>query len=105
MTKKELMANNALSDDQLENVAGGTYLESADDAKKFKAMGVSVYDSEVLGVPELHGKEFSKLRSAFEQYGVTVKDRGGIINANEYYIGGNKVSRDDAWKHIQSQAK
>ena len=102
MTKKELMANNALSDDQLENVAGGTYLESADDAKKFKAMGVSVYDNEFLGVPVV---KFANLRSAFEKYGVTIKDNGGLVNANEYYIGGNKVSRDDAWKHIQSQAK
>ena len=105
MENKEFLKNTVLDDEQLDGVAGGTYLESADDAKKFKAIGVSVYSSEILGTPELHSAEFAKLRSAFEKYGVTVKDHGGLINANEYFIGGKQVSRDDAWKHINSQVK
>ena len=92
-----------LSDEELDNVAGGTYLESADDAKKFKEIGINVYESEILGVPVLQGAQFTKLREAFNKFDVTIKDNGGIINANEYYIGGNKVSREDAWKHINAQ--
>ena len=89
-----------LSDEELEAVAGGTYLESGNDAKKFKELGINVYGSEIWGVPILNGSDFTKLRD-----GVTIKDNGGIINANDYYIGDKKVSRDDAWNHINAQFK
>ncbi len=100
---KEILKDEILKDEELDNVAGGTYLESADDAKKFKELGVSVYNSDVLGVPVLTHDEFVKLRDTFNQYGVTIKDHGGLINTNEYFIDGNKVTRDEAWKHINAQ--
>ncbi len=102
MTKKEFFENNVLSDEQLDDVAGGTYLESADDAERFKKIGVKVYDSKFLSVPVV---QFDKLRSAFEQFGVRIKDNGGIVNANQYFIGDKEVTRDQAWEHINSQAK
>ena len=71
-----------LSDEELDKVAGGTYLESGDDAKKFQALGVKIYESTFLGVPVLQRAEFTKLREAFNKYGVTIKDNGGIIKMN-----------------------
>ena len=105
MAKEDKFADEMLSDDELDNVTGGTYLESADDAKRFKANGVDIYDTEVLGVPVITHDEFVKLRDAFQQYGVTVKDNGGIKNGNEYFIDGKLVTREDAWKHINAQFK
>ena len=103
---KEILKDEILKDEQLDNVAGGTYLESSADAIKFKENGVD------LGIPMIGNTiaimghdEFVKLRGAFEKYGVTIKDKGGLINANEYFIGGKLVSRDDAWKHIEAQLK
>ena len=102
---EDKFANEIISDEQLDSVAGGTYLESAGDAKNFKAIGINVYENEIFGVPVLESAQFAKLREAFNKFGVTVKDNGGLINANEYFIGDNPVSRDDAWKHINAQAK
>lgn len=99
------MNDDKLTMEQLNGVAGGTYLESADDAKKFKAIGINLYDTDILGVPVLQSAEFAKLRDAFNKFGVTIKDRGGMMNANEYFINGKMVSREDAWKHINAQAK
>lgn len=92
-----------LSDEELDNVAGGTYIESADDAQKFQKLGEKIYTNDILGVPILLHNEFEKLRETFSKYGVTIKDNGGLTNANEYYIGNNQVTRDEAWKHINSQ--
>ena len=103
MAEEKILKDEILTEEQLDNVAGGTYIESADDAKKFKELGVKIYDNDIAGVPVLTHDEFVKLRGAFEKYGVTVKDKGGLVNANEYYMGGKKVSRDDAWKHINAQ--
>ena len=105
MADEKIFKSAELSDEELENVAGGTHLESADDAKKFKAIGVDVGAPEVLGVPVVTHDQFVKLREAFNQFGVTVKDHGGIEHGNEYFINGKLVSRDDAWKHINAQAK
>ena len=96
------MKNDKLTMDELDNVVGGTYLESSDDAKNFQKIGIKVHENEILGVAVV---QFDKLREAFNKFGVTIKDNGGIVNANEYFIGGNKVSRDDAWKHINAQAQ
>ena len=54
------------------------YLESAGDAKNFKEIGVNVYEYDILGVPILQSEQFAKLREAFNQFGVKVKDNGGI---------------------------
>jgi len=94
-----------LNDEQLDGVAGGTYLESADDAKRFNEIGIKLYDTDILGVPVLQSPQFAKLREAFNKFGVTIKDKGGLLNANEYFIGDKMVSRDEAWKHINAQAK
>ena len=83
--------------------SSGSYGRKDSDAKKFKELGVKIYDNEIAGVPVLFHDEFVKLRGAFQQYGVTIKDNGGLVNANEYFIDGKLVSRDDAWKHIEAQ--
>ena len=103
MAEKKNFKDEILSDAELDNVAGGTYIESAGDAKKFNELGVKIYENEIAGIPVLTHDEFEKLRSTFNQYGVTIKDHGGLSNANEYFIDGNKVTRDEAWKHINSQ--
>jgi len=103
---KEILKDEILKDEELDNVAGGTYLESSADAIKFKENGVD------LGIPMIGNaiaimghEEFVKLREAFNKYGVTIKDNGGLLKANEYFINGKMVSRDDAWKHIEAQLK
>ena len=105
MAEDKILNEEIMDDEELDNVAGGTYLESADDAKKFNKLGIKITDNEFLGVPVLHHDEFVKLRDAFTKFGVTVKDKGGLINSNEYFIGNKLVTRDAAWKHIESQIK
>lgn len=99
---KEILKDEILNDEELDKVAGGTYIESASDALRFKKLGIEIAP-EIAGVPVLTHNEFVKLRETFNQYGVTIKDHGGLVNENEYFIGGKKVSRDEAWKHIEAQ--
>ncbi len=101
----EILKDEQLTDAQLNDVAGGTYVQSASDALKFKELGVKVYDTEIAGVPVLMHDQFVKLRETFQKYGVTVEDHGGLTNDNKYFIGGEEVSRDAAWKHITAQFK
>ena len=107
---KEILKDEILSDEQLDNVAGGTFAESYGDAKSFEKLGVKIFKNELVGIPLLDHVGFVNLRNAFEKYGVTIKDDGsiggdimGTSKANEYFIGGKQVSREEAWKHINAQ--
>ena len=99
----EMNEVNELAEEQLDDISGGTYLETADDAKRLLRKGIKTYGSELFGVPIMSGGDMAALRSALASFGVTIKDNGGIINANEYFIDGRKVSRDEAWSYINSK--
>ena len=107
---KEILKDEILSDEQLDNVAGGTFAESYSDAQQFEKLGVKIFKNDLVGVPLLDPEGFVNLRAAFEKYGVTIKDDGSIwgdltgkSKANQYFIGDKEVSREDAWKHINAQ--
>ncbi|MBE8950095.1 MAG: hypothetical protein SR3Q1_05780 [Quinella sp. 3Q1] len=107
---KEILKDEILSDAELDNVAGGTFAESYGDAQAFEKLGVKIFKNELAGVPLLDHEGFVNLRTAFKKYGVEIKDDGSIFGdltgkskANEYFIGGKQVSREDAWKHINAQ--
>ena len=107
--KKEILKDEVLNEEQLDQVAGGTFAESYSDAQSFEKLGVKIFKNDI-GVPLLDPEGFVNLRAAFEKYGVTIKDDGSIwgdltgkSKANEYFINGKKVSREEAWKHINAQ--
>ena len=107
---KEILKDEILSEEELDNVAGGTFEESYNDAKAFEELGVKIFKSDLVGIPLLDHDGFVNLRNAFEKYGVTIKDDGSVFGdivgtskANEYFIGDKQVSREDAWKHINAQ--
>lgn len=110
MTDEKKFADEILNDGELDNVAGGTFAESYSDAQAFEKLGVKIFEKTLAGIPVLDHDGFSNLRSAFEKYGVTIKDDGSIFGdlvgtskANKYFIGGNEVSQDEAWKHVNAQ--
>ncbi len=107
---KEILKDEILSDEQLDNVAGGTFAESYSDAQAFEKLGVKIFKNDLVGVPLLDHEGFVNLRAAFDKYGVTIKDDGSIwgdltgkSKANQYYINDKEVSREDAWKYINAQ--
>ena len=107
---KEILKDEILSEEELDNVAGGTFAESYNDAKAFEELGVKIFKSDLVGIPLLDHDGFVNLRNAFEKYGVTIKDDGSVFGdivgtskANEYFIGDKQVSREDAWKYINAQ--
>ena len=107
---KEILKDEILSEEELDNVAGGTFAESYNDAKAFEELGVKIFKSDLVGIPLLDHDGFVNLRTAFDKYGVKIIDDGsigtdllGTSKSNQYFIGEKEVSREDAWKHINAQ--
>jgi len=81
----------------LENVAGGTYIDSAEVCLFLKKAG---YDN-VLNdnsLPNLDG-----MRSALGEMGITSQDHGGILNENSYTMNGKKLKQEDLMKILQDK--
>ena len=92
-----------LSDEELDQVAGGTSEEVDEDIKRFKALKIEIDEGHG------HGHIFAQdiltgsLVGAFKDHGVDYIR--SWINPNQYYIGGKKVTQAEAWKHIEAQHK
>ncbi len=68
-------------------------------------MGIPGFYPEKGELPFLEHDELIDLTNLFSKYGVDYKYYGGDGMPNEYFIDGKKVSREDAWKHIESRFK
>ncbi|MBR3499139.1 MAG: hypothetical protein IKO05_09125 [Selenomonadaceae bacterium] len=85
---KEILKDEVLKDEQLDAVAGGTSREIQKDTDFLQAIGL------------LRQNETDKdaLRRAWAQEGITVVMHGGNNLSNEYYRGGEQITRDKAMK-------
>ncbi len=106
----EILKDEQLTEEQLDNVAGGTFAESYSDANSFEKLGVKIFETKLAGIPILDHEGFVNLRAAFAKYGVTIKDDGslggdliGTSKPNQYFIGDKEVTQAEAWKHINAQ--
>ena len=72
MAVEEKLANEVMSDDELDNVAGGTYLESFN-------VSSFLYQAGFDNVLNDNGLvNFAGMRSALNSIGISVEDHGGI---------------------------
>ena len=84
----EILKDEILKDEQLEGIAGGTSREIQKDTDFLQAIGL------------LRQNETDKdaLRRAWAQEGITVIMHGGNNLSNEYYRGGEQITRDKAMR-------
>jgi len=86
----------ALNTDQMENVAGGTRLETYADAQE-------LYKRGLIDNPKA---DCAAVRDTLHKLGYEYKDHGGIFNGNEYYtMTGKKVSRDQFWANFDAERR
>ena len=92
-----------MSDEKLEQVAGGTWNEVQEDIKRFKALNIHINEGKALSHIISQDILTGSLIVAFRKHGV--KYVRNWSNPNEYYINDKQVSQDEAWKHIEAQHK
>ena len=105
MAEEKKFADEMLSDEELDSVAGGTWIERDKDMDDFESLGVKIYCRDI-GIPEndKYTWDVQNLFAAFEKYGVKMEAHFlDETTPNKYFVGGKEVSREDAWKHIKSQ--
>ena len=96
MANKKILDEEMLSDDELENVAGGNRLETFADGNELYKRGLLSEDDALSSKP---------VRELLHKMGYAgYKDNGGLFNGNIYTDKkGNTISRDDFWKNFDAE--
>ena len=101
MIDEKKIANAAMNDEELNQVAGGTFEEGKQDALELeRVFGCNVRFSYRTGIGDMRIYDHNAVKKAFAKFGVKVNYDSD--KSNEYFIGGNKVTREEAWNHINS---
>ena len=88
----EILKDERLTDEQLDDVAGGTFTEIMSDA-----LGMALARNDIDG---FQFKDFESLRREWAKVGVATVYYDDKNTPNEYYIDGKQISRSDALKHL-----
>ena len=104
MAEEKILKDELLSDEQLENVAGGTLDETAADTRVLKKLGLRIDGRSAEDLIE-----FSKFSEAaievsqiFKRFGIRVDQYWGP-KTNKYYRDGQEISRELAFKIVSKQ--
>ncbi|MBR2518206.1 MAG: hypothetical protein IKE46_00245 [Selenomonadaceae bacterium] len=94
-----------LSDEQLEEVAGGTWHQTADDSHFLHTLNPDFNEINEAALAFTPGTVTENLiKEEWARYGVEFKWHGGAVYDNEYKVNGKDVSRDEAYAHARSVA-
>lgn len=90
---KEILKDEIIDDEQLDNVTGGTRLETFADGNELYKRGLISAEDALSSAP---------VRDMLHKMGYAgYEDKGGIMNGNIYTDkGGNTVTREQFWKNF-----
>lgn len=96
MKDGKILKSKILSDGELDNVAGGTRIETWQDGDELYKRGLLTEDQASHSAP---------VREMLHKMGYTgYIDNGGIINGNVYTDKkGNTISREEFWKNFDAE--
>ena len=99
MADEKILKDEILKDEELDNVAGGTRVETYGDGNELYKRGIISAEDALSS---------SKVREALHGLGYKYQDHGGMAlfgaKENEYFNkNGESVKRDEFWKNFDSE--
>ena len=114
MAEEKILKDEMISDKELENVAGGSWLKfTADmlDAQKrgiagFENLDITDPNSDIIKMitdGKLRQQYVDKVGAVFASHGVTMQYNGKFFEGNVYTYNGKQISREQAWKIVDGK--
>ena len=96
----------AMSDDELEQVAGGTWAETAADSRFLNSLNGSTDRYGALRIAFTPGSKIQdEIKAGWAKVGITFTAHNGAVSGNEYYLDGKKITQSEARTHAMKVAK
>lgn len=111
---KEILKDEKLTDEELDQVAGGSWLEFTADMLDAKKRGIAGFENldltnpnsdliKMIGDDNLRHQYVDKVGAFFASHGITMEYKGKFLEDNIYTYQGNTISREQAWKIIDGK--
>ncbi len=102
--KKIDMELEAMSEEELEQVAGGTWAETAADSRFLNSLNGSTDRYGALRIAFTPGTKIQEeIQRGWAKVGIKFTWHNGAISGNEYYLDGQKITQSDARRHAMEQ--
>ncbi|MBR4151769.1 MAG: hypothetical protein IKT98_02280 [Selenomonadaceae bacterium] len=106
--KEEIM-----SDEELDQVAGGSWIEFTADMLDAKKRGIAGFENldfnpdsdliKMIGDDNLRHQYVDKVAALFASHGITMEYHGKMLESNIYTYQGNQITREQAWNIIDGK--
>ena len=113
MAKEDKFADEIMSDEQLDNVAGGSWVEFTADMLDAKKRGIAGFENldfnansdliKMVGDDNLRHQYVDKVAKVFASHGITMEYNGKMLESNIYTYKGNQITRDQAWDIVDGK--
>lgn len=114
MADEKILKDEIMSDEELDNVTGGSWLEFTADMLDANKRGVAGFENtnltdpnsdliKMIGDENLRHQYVDKMASFFAEHGITMEYKGKFLEANIYTYQGNQISRSQAWDIIDGK--
>ena len=114
MAEEKKFADEVMSDEELDNVAGGSWVEFTNDVLDAKKRGIAGFENldltnpdsdiiKMIGDDNLRHQYVEKIGAVFASHGITMEYNGKFLESNTYTYQGNKISRAQAWQIIDGK--
>ena len=107
MAKEDKFADEVMSDDELDGVAGGNCYETADDTRFLNSLNGS---TDRYGAPRIYfltgDATRESIQGAWAKVGISAKIKNHYIpsngTSNEYYLNGQQITQEQARQHAMN---
>ena len=111
---EKILENEKLSEDELDKVAGGSWVEFTADMLDAKKRGIAGFENldlsnpnsdliKMIGDDKLRHQYVEKVGALFASHGITMEYNGKFLEENIYTYKGNQISREQAWNIVDGK--
>lgn len=113
MKDEKILKDELMSDEELENVAGGSWVEFTADMLDAKKRGIAGFETldfnpdsdliKMIGDDNLRHQYVEKIGAVFASHGIEMTYKGKLLESNIYKFNGQEISREQAWNIIDGK--
>ena len=114
MADEKKIADEVMSDEELDQVAGGSWMQFTADMLDAKKRGIAGFENldltnlksdlyKMIGDDALRHQYVDKVAGMFAAHGITMEYHGKIRESNIYTYKGNQITREQAWNIVDGK--
>ena len=114
MKDEKILENEVLSEEELDGVAGGSWLEFTADMLDAKKRGIAGFENldltnpnsdliKMIGDDKLRHQYVEKVGAVFASHGIEMTYNGKFLESNIYKFNGKEITRQQAWDIVDGK--